>query len=222
MPKGAHGVVRQAEPAPGSTESLDFLQEIAPRQAPLLEALDILSPSLYVWYEAYPDGFDRAVAGFRDKLAWVRDAYPHKLLCPTVWEEFFLGGSWHDRSVGQHCPAQPEGHRYWATVPTYNGKTGRQPAPNRRSAGRSGTVMLEMIFAVGCDGVFYWATRNSWGSISRTPTSLASEACWTWRHVWTAPHLRAITPPPSTWIAGLSRASDRSRCHHVESCGTRS
>jgi hypothetical protein len=23
--------------------------------------------------------------------------------------------------------------------------------------------MLDMLFSVGCDGLFYWATANSWG-----------------------------------------------------------
>jgi hypothetical protein len=144
-------------------KSLDFLKQIAPRQAPLLEALDILSPSLYVWYEAYPDGFDRAVTGFRDKLAWIRDTYPHKLLCPTVWEEFYLGGSWHERSVGQDCPAQSEGHRYWATVATYSGQSGEATCAQPSFSRAQWESMLDMLFSVGCDGLFYWATASSWG-----------------------------------------------------------
>ena len=144
-------------------ESLEFLQQIAPRQAPLLEALDILSPSLYVWYQAYPDGFDRALARFRDKLAWIRDTYPHKLLCPTVWEEFSLVGSWHDRSIGQDCPAQSEGHRYWATVATYSGKSGQATCAQPSFSRAQWESMLDMLFGVGCDGLFYWATANSWG-----------------------------------------------------------
>lgn len=142
---------------------LDFLQQITPRQAPLLEALDILSPNLYVWYEAYQDGFDRALARFRDKLAWIRDAYPHKLLCPTVWEEFYLGGSWHERSVGQDCPAESGGHRYWATVPTYSGKSGKATCAQPSFSRAQWESMLDMIVNVGCDGIFYWATTNSWG-----------------------------------------------------------
>jgi hypothetical protein len=150
-------------------QSLEFLQQIAPRQAFLLEALDILSPSLYVWYEAYPDGFDRAVAGFRDKLAWIRDTYPHKLLCPTLWEEFYLGGSWHERSAGQDCPARTEGHRYWATVPTYNGKSGEATCAQPSFTRAQWETMLDMIYDVGCDGLFYWATASSWGKYFTDP-----------------------------------------------------
>ena len=142
---------------------LDFLQQIAPRQTPLLEALDILSPSLYVWYQAYPDGFDRAVARFRDKLAWIRDQYPHKLLCPTIWEEFYLGGSWHARSEGQQCPAASERYSYFATVPTYSGKSGQATCAQPSFSRAQWESMLDMLFGVGCDGLFYWATTNSWG-----------------------------------------------------------
>jgi hypothetical protein len=142
---------------------LAFLKQLAARQAPLLEALDILSPSLYVWYEAYPDGFDRALARFRDKLAWVRDTYPHKLLCPTAWEEFYLGGSAHARSADQDCPARPDGHGYWATVSTYNGKTGEATCAQPSFSRAQWDSMLDMIVNVGCDGVFYWATASSWG-----------------------------------------------------------
>jgi hypothetical protein len=159
-----------AKPAgSGFKPSLAYMQEIAARQAPLLQALDILSPSLYVWYQAYPDGFDRAVARFRDKLAWIRDAYPHKLLCPTVWEEFMLVGSWHDRNAGQRCPARSGGHRYWATVPTYNGKSGQATCAQPSFSRSQWDSLLEMIYAVGCDGVFYWATNNSWGKYFTDP-----------------------------------------------------
>jgi hypothetical protein len=143
--------------------SPDFLQQIAPRQAPLLEALDILSPGLYVWANAYPDGFDGAVARFRDKLAWIRDTFPHKLLCPTVWEEFKHGSSSHDRSAGQGCPAQSGSDRYWATVPTYDGKSGQATCAQPSFSRAQWDSLLEMIYSVGCDGVFYWATANSWG-----------------------------------------------------------
>ena len=143
--------------------NLDYLKQFAPRQAPLLEELDILSPSIYVWYNAYPDGFDRAVAGFRDKLAWIRDSYPHKLLCPTAWEEFLLVGSGHDRSVRQDCPAESAGHRYWATVPTYNGKTGQATCAQPSFSRAQWDSLLDMLYTVGCDGLFYWATANSWG-----------------------------------------------------------
>ena len=143
--------------------SLDFLQQIAPRQAPLLEALDILSPSLYVWRKAYPDGFDGAVARFRDKLAWIRDTYPHKLLCPTIWEEFKHGSSSHDRSTGEGCPAQSGGYRYWATVPTYDGKSGHATCAQPSFSRAQWDSLLDMVYTVGCDGIFYWATANSWG-----------------------------------------------------------
>ena len=154
-------MVRQAERREYNREPP--LRQIAPRQAPLLEALDILSPSLYVWYEAYPDGFDRAVAGFRDKLAWIRDTYPHKLLCPTAWEEFMLGGSAHDSEFGQDCPAESDGHHYWATIPTYNGKTGQATCAQPSFSRAQWDSMLDMIVDVGCDGVFYWATSEQLG-----------------------------------------------------------
>jgi hypothetical protein len=144
-------------------ENLDFLKQIAPRQAPLLEALDILSPSLYVWYRAYPYGFGSAVARFHDKLAWIRAEYPHKLLCPTIWEEFYLSGSWHARSKGQQCPAESGGRRHWATVPTYSGKTGEATCAQRSFSRAQWDSLLEMLLSVGCDGIFYWATANSWG-----------------------------------------------------------
>jgi hypothetical protein len=144
-------------------QSLSYLQQIASRQAPLLKDLDILSPSLYVWYEAYPDGFDGALARFRDKLAWIRDTYPDKLLCPTAWEEFYLGGSGHARSSDQNCPARRDGHGYWATVPTYNGKTGEATCAQPSFSRAQWDSMLDMIVDVGCDGVFYWATASSWG-----------------------------------------------------------
>jgi hypothetical protein len=143
--------------------SLDYLKQLAPRQAPLLEALDILSPSIYVWSKAYPDGFDSTVARFRDKLAWLRDTYPHKLLCPTAWEEFYFGGSSHARNSDQDCPARRGGRSSWATVPTYNGKTGTATCAQRSFSRAQWDSMLDMIFDVGCDGVFYWATANSWG-----------------------------------------------------------
>jgi hypothetical protein len=142
---------------------LAYLQQIAPRQAPLLEALDILSPELYLWYKAYPDGFDRALAEFRDKLAWIRDSYPHKLLCPTAWEEFMLVGSSHDRNVGEDCPAQSGGYRYWATVPTYSGKSGKATCAQPALSRAQWESMLDMIYSVGCDGIFYWASTSSWG-----------------------------------------------------------
>ena len=149
--------------------SLAYMQEIAARQAPLLQALDILSPSLYVWYQAYPDGFDRAVAGFRDKLSWVRETFPDQLLCPTIWEEFMLVGSYHDRNAGQDCPAQSGGHRYWATVMTYNAKSGQATCAQPSFSRSQWDSLLEMIYAVGCDGVFYWATNNSWGKYFTDP-----------------------------------------------------
>jgi hypothetical protein len=142
---------------------LPFLNQLASRQAPLLEALDILSPSIYVWYEARQDGFDRALARFREKLAWIRDAYPHKLLCPTAWEEFYLGGSSHARSADQGCPVRRDGHGYWATVPTYDGKTGEATCAQPSFSRAQWDSMLDMIVDVGCDGVFYWATASSWG-----------------------------------------------------------
>jgi hypothetical protein len=144
-------------------KDLPFLKQLTSRQGPLLESLDILSPSLYVWYEAHPDGFDRALARFRDKLAWVRDTYPHKLLCPTAWEEFYLGGSWHARGPDEACPTRRDGHKYWATVPTYNGKTGEATCAQPSFSRAQWDSMLDMIVSVGCDGIFYWATANSWG-----------------------------------------------------------
>jgi hypothetical protein len=148
---------------------LGYLQEIGLRQAPLLEALDILSPSLYVWYRAYPDGFDRAVADFRDKLAWIRDTYSHRLLCPTIWEEFYLGNSGHDRSAGQSCPVDTEGRHGWATVPTYNGASGQPTCAQPSFSRAQWDSLLDMIYSVGCDGVFYWATPNSWGKYFTDP-----------------------------------------------------
>jgi hypothetical protein len=142
---------------------LEYLKQLASRQASLLEALDILSPSLYVWYEAYPDGFDRALAQFRDKLAWIRNTYPHKLLCSTAWEEFYLGGSGHARDPDEDCPARRDGHKYWATIPTYNGKTGEATCAQPSFSRAQWDNMSDMLFDVGCDGVFYWATANSWG-----------------------------------------------------------
>jgi hypothetical protein len=143
--------------------SLDYLKQFAPRQAALLEALDILSPSLYIWHEAYPDGFDRAVGRFRDKLAWIRDTYPNKLLCPTAWEEFYMVGSSHDRGAGQECPAQSGRNRYWATVPAYSGKSGKATCTQPAFSRAQWDSLLDMLYAVGCDGVFYWASTNSWG-----------------------------------------------------------
>jgi hypothetical protein len=143
--------------------SFDFLQQIARHQTPLLETLDILSPSLYMWAKAYPDGFDRAVARFRDKLAWIRYTYPHKLLCPTVWEEFKYGNSSHRRSTGQYCPAQSGRFRYFATVATYNGKTGEATCAQPSFSRVQWESMLDMIVDVGCDGLFYWAKTDSWG-----------------------------------------------------------
>jgi hypothetical protein len=149
--------------------SLAYMLEIAPRQAPLLQALDILSPSLYVWYQAYPDGFDRAVADFRDKLSWIRETFPDKLLCPTVWEEFMLVRSWHDRNPGQACPAQSGGHRYWATIPTYDGKSGQATCAGPSFSRAQWDHMLDMIVEVGCDGLFYWSSNDSWGKYFTDP-----------------------------------------------------
>ena len=116
------------------------MQEIAARQAPLLQALDILSPSLYVWYQAYPDGFDRAVARFP------RQAFlgPEGLLFLTSCcarrsgRNSCLVGSYHDRKAGEDCPAQSGGHRYWATVRTYSGKSG--PSDLRPTVVQPGAV----------------------------------------------------------------------------------
>jgi hypothetical protein len=143
--------------------SLAFLQQIGPRQDPLLQTLDILSPSLYMSYKAYPDGFDLAVARFRDKLAWIRSTYPHKLLSPTVWEEFYVVGSWHDRSPGEDCPARSGRYRHFATVAAYDGKTGQATCAQPSFSRAQWDSLLDMLYAVGCDGIFYWATANSWG-----------------------------------------------------------
>jgi hypothetical protein len=128
---------------PSSTQyprSLDSLQQIAPRQNALLEMLDILSPSIYMWYEAYADGFDGAVARFRDKLAWIRDTYPHKLLCPTAGRNSISSAP---RTLGVQTKIAPLGgtvinigQRFRPTT----ARLARRPAPNLHSAGRSGTV----------------------------------------------------------------------------------
>ena len=83
-----------------------------------------------------------------------------------------LVGSSHDRNAGQGCPAQSGGHRYWATVPTYDGKTGQATCAQPSFSRAQWDSLLEMIYAVGCDGVFYWATATAGASISRTRTSL--------------------------------------------------
>jgi hypothetical protein len=147
----------------GFAENFELLQAMAPLQEPLLDVLDILSPNLYVWHDANPDGFDAALESFRGRLGWVRDRYPHKLLCPVVWEEFYYVGSWHNREEGQSCPALSGRRRRWATVATYNGKTGQPTCAQPSFTSDQWDAMLEMVFSIGCDGLFYWATANSWG-----------------------------------------------------------
>jgi hypothetical protein len=143
--------------------SLDFLKQIAPRQNALLETLDILSPSIYMWYEATRTASMARLPGFAASWRGSGSTYPDKLLYPTAWEEFYLGGSSHARSPEQGCPARRGGHGYWATVPTYNGKPGEPTCAQPSFSRAQWNSMLDMIVDVGCDGVLYWATANSWG-----------------------------------------------------------
>jgi hypothetical protein len=80
-----------------------------------------------------------------------------------------LVGSWHDRNPGQACPAQSGRHRYWATVPTYDAKSGQATCAQPSFTRAQWDGLLEMLYAVGCDGVFYWATNNSWGKYFTAP-----------------------------------------------------
>lgn len=149
--------------------SFEFLQSLTELQAPLLEALDILSPNLYVGHDAYWGGFDEAIASFRDDLIWVRERFPHKLLCPIAWEEFYYTGSWHAREDGQSCPASSNPRQRFGMVPSYNGKSGEPVCAQPSLSSEQWNTVLDMIYDVGSDGMFYWATANSWGKYFTDP-----------------------------------------------------
>jgi hypothetical protein len=73
-----------------------------------------------------------------------------------------LPGTPSRRSEDQSCPLSG-GKRWFATVATWHGKTGRPWCAQPSMSYEQWMDVLQMIYDVGCDGMFYWASGISWG-----------------------------------------------------------
>jgi len=145
--------------------SLTLLQNITPLQDDLCNALDILAPEVYMRRQDVESvsSFNSTFNLFRSKIQYVRDRYPDKLLCPTVWEQGLVVGGWHSRSEGQSCPVSTSGNNQFATYETYLA-TGEAWCTLAAMTRTQFDDILGMLFDEGCDGVFYWSREESWGS----------------------------------------------------------
>jgi hypothetical protein len=158
------------KPTGSFSRTTSYTKAIAARQDELLQELHGFGPSMYFTFKVYEDSdmrgrFLKALNTWRDKLAWIRDTYPDKLIVPTLWDDWFVVGGMYKRAPDQACPFDVASNQYrrMAKVATWNGKT-LEPCCTQPSMPYDWWLeTLDMIYDVGCDGVWYWCAGSNFG-----------------------------------------------------------